>query len=51
MFDGGPSKVVDSETISGLAIEESGYLGPIELRTAMPTEAEAVVATPGGDDD
>lgn len=50
MFDGGPVKVVDADTLDKLVIEEAGYLGPPELRTAMPTEAEAVVATPGGDE-
>lgn len=51
MFDGGPCKVVDTDSLDNLTIEEAGYLGPPELRTAMPTAAEAVAATPGGDDE
>ncbi len=49
LFDGGPVKIVDVATLDGITMEPSGYLGPIELRTAMPTLDEAVIATANND--
>ena len=50
MFAGGPCRVVDADLLGKIPVEETGYIGPPELVTAIPEE-EKVKPTGGGDDD
>jgi len=45
LFDGGPSHTVPATKLQGISIESSGYLGPVELRPAMPAPQGMLVAT------